>query len=521
MAEFNLKFIKISFLVVIAMLVLAMASGMDILRGGKFIDWNKWKMEANFLNYKRALAKQDSGSGSGSSAAVSEYAESVPVLLYHGVIKDPNWKKDDTNISLSNFKEQMFSLKKAGYQTITLSDFYEFMKNGKKLPEKSFLLTFDDGRKDSFYPVDPLLKALGYNAVMFAITGQSATPEAPENNFYLSLSELQSMAKNGRWEIESHGDFDHDWEKIDSDENQGHFLSNRLWLSSENREESEDEAKARIIGDLTNAKAKIKKYIGTNAIAYAFPFNDYGQEQKNFSGAQDFIKANASDIYQLDFYQVENDDPAGNYPDPSQKMIKRLDVNADMETKTLLGILERNQDKKIPFSDNFWNDQGWVSRWGEKKIWGDLEIRDEAGEKSGNLTVLLGTRSWNNYSFKSTFRIEQGNSLSQVVGYLDDDNYTMCNYSSSDVSIAEKKNGEEHVLASSQGAPNFFLFGDNQAESQIQGGQISCVLNGVKYAEAKSEEALQGGGIGFYVWDDVPGQSFVRVKKAEAALFSL
>jgi peptidoglycan/xylan/chitin deacetylase (PgdA/CDA1 family) len=40
------------------------------------------------------------------------------------------------------------------------------MKGEKILPKKSFLLTFDDGRKDSFYPVDPVLKKLNYNAVI-------------------------------------------------------------------------------------------------------------------------------------------------------------------------------------------------------------------------------------------------------------------------------------------------------------------------------------------------------------------
>ena len=54
MADFNLKMIKIFFLVVIAMLILAMTSGMNILRSDNFFNWQKVKMEANFLKYKRA-----------------------------------------------------------------------------------------------------------------------------------------------------------------------------------------------------------------------------------------------------------------------------------------------------------------------------------------------------------------------------------------------------------------------------------------------------------------------------------
>ena len=81
------------------------------------------------------------------------YAKSVPVLLYHGVVD----KSDGANILPEDFKNQMFVLKKAGWQTITLDDFYAFMRGEKQVPDKSFLLTFEDGRKDSHYPVDPLL----------------------------------------------------------------------------------------------------------------------------------------------------------------------------------------------------------------------------------------------------------------------------------------------------------------------------------------------------------------------------
>ena len=63
-------------------------------------------------------------------------AKSIPVLLYHGIIDKP----DGANILLENFKDQMFALKKAGWQTITLDDFYAFMRGEKQMPDKSFLL---------------------------------------------------------------------------------------------------------------------------------------------------------------------------------------------------------------------------------------------------------------------------------------------------------------------------------------------------------------------------------------------
>src|SRR6185503_3845275 len=106
-----------------------------------------------------AAAASDSGS-----------AGSVPVLIYHGTPPEGN---DNPPLPQSVFIDQMRALKADGWQTITLQQFTDFMKKGAPVPPKSFLLTFDDGRKESFYPVDPVLKELGYNAVMFTITGFS------------------------------------------------------------------------------------------------------------------------------------------------------------------------------------------------------------------------------------------------------------------------------------------------------------------------------------------------------------
>ena len=63
-------------------------------------------------------------------------AETIPVLLYHGIIDKP----DGTNVLLENFKDQMFALKKTGWQTVSIEDFYAFMQGKKELSEKSFLL---------------------------------------------------------------------------------------------------------------------------------------------------------------------------------------------------------------------------------------------------------------------------------------------------------------------------------------------------------------------------------------------
>jgi peptidoglycan/xylan/chitin deacetylase (PgdA/CDA1 family) len=515
MAEFHLKMIKIFFVVVIAMLVLSMTSGMNILRGKKLIDWKKIGMEVKFMQYKKDLAAQNPQNAP-LLPAVSGDASSIPILLYHGVITDKDWEEDGTNTSLEIFKQQMFALKKAGYQTVTLADFYDYMKNGKTLPKKSIIITFDDGRKDSYYEGDPILKAVGFNAVMFLITGRSLGAQSAGDNFYLGKSELQDMIKEKRWEIQSHGDFDHNWQQVDQSGNQGHFMSNLLWLAPENRLETPDEAKKRIFEDLAGSKKKIENELDQKVVSFAYPFNDYGQESVNYPDLQPFLSSSIGKIYPLTFFQVEKNVSIDNYPDPNQIFIKRIDVDSSMSANQLLGILDRNQDKELPFADTFWNNQGWKSSWGETKVFGDMTL-SETETGGGNLTLLLGTSLWKDYFFESRAQIVEGNSVSQIVRYTDDENYAECSFSRTGISILQKIDGKEYTLAEKVLDLNSILASETNISTRISGNEIACYLGGNAELGAQISPNIASGGIGFATWDDLPQNAVIRVEKVNVS----
>lgn len=159
--------------------------------------------------------------------------KSLPILLYHGIVE----KTDRFNMTKETFKNQMFALKEQGYQTVTLQDFEDFRNGTKSLPAKSFLLTFDDGRLDSYTEADPLLRALGYTAVMYVATDASLPPEdRKKSTYYVSSEDISKMIKSGRWEIGSHAIQDTGGIiKISSDGSKGNFLSNKMWIEPESK----------------------------------------------------------------------------------------------------------------------------------------------------------------------------------------------------------------------------------------------------------------------------------------------
>ncbi|MDF2460816.1 MAG: putative xylanase/chitin deacetilase, partial [Candidatus Saccharibacteria bacterium] len=157
--------------------------------------------------------------------ASSTNTTSVPVLVYHGLVAG---KSSGEDTSIQDFSAQMLALKQAGYRTISMQEYYDFIYNGKSVPEKSFMLTFDDGRKDSYYASQPLLEAFGYRATMFVITQKSLS--GLSSVYYLSESELKSMQKSGHWDIQAHTRNGHEELNIDPT-NKAPFFANKLWLA--------------------------------------------------------------------------------------------------------------------------------------------------------------------------------------------------------------------------------------------------------------------------------------------------
>ncbi len=99
-------------------------------------------------------------------------------------------------ITLESFKEQMKYLKEQEFHTLSLKEVRDFYYEGKTLPEKSILITFDDCYQALKHYAYPILKEYGFHAAVFTVTGWLNTePEAfqPERSVCLTKEELAVM----------------------------------------------------------------------------------------------------------------------------------------------------------------------------------------------------------------------------------------------------------------------------------------------------------------------------------------
>ncbi len=90
----------------------------------------------------------------------------VPVLMYHHVLP----KAGFITSSIKQFDAQMRFLAENGYKTLTSEEFYLFKKKKLKIPNKSVMITFDDGWKDNYVYAYPILKKYNLKATLFIVT---------------------------------------------------------------------------------------------------------------------------------------------------------------------------------------------------------------------------------------------------------------------------------------------------------------------------------------------------------------
>lgn len=149
----------------------------------------------------------------------------IPVLMYHSIDYE---KGNELRVPKEKFRQQMSLLKEKGYTTLTLNELHEFFANDKPIPEKSVVITFDDGYVDNYYNAYPILKEFHFNAVVFVITNNI---DKVKN--YLNSDQIIELNNNGI-EIESHTvnheklstlDYDKQFETL---KNSKEFLENLL-----------------------------------------------------------------------------------------------------------------------------------------------------------------------------------------------------------------------------------------------------------------------------------------------------
>ena len=119
----------------------------------------------------------------------------VPVLMYHHVLPPSLLGSDapypDLFVDPARFDAQMAALQAAGWRSITARRLAAAVSSGARVPARSFVITFDDGRPDQYTYAFPILKRYGFVATFFIVPGRIGTSR------HMTACQLREVAAAG------------------------------------------------------------------------------------------------------------------------------------------------------------------------------------------------------------------------------------------------------------------------------------------------------------------------------------
>nr|WP_255551226.1 polysaccharide deacetylase family protein [Sporosarcina sp. E16_8] len=204
------------------------------------------------------------------------------------------------------------------------------------LPEKSFMITIDDGFVSVYNAAYPILKELGMKATLFVITSHIESGERFGVQM-ASWGQLKEMSDSGYVEIGNHT-HDFHWRGNNNQKGYEAMITNS---TQDGEEITSKQREYMIIMDLKIAHELILKNVGTAPIAFSYPY-----------GAHDKVAERAVKKagYTVNHTIIED----VNYSNEGSEYIKRYGINNEVSSKRLLNKM-RVSGKRKPVQTQFSN----------------------------------------------------------------------------------------------------------------------------------------------------------------------
>lgn len=195
-------------------------------------------------------------------ASTSSELYRVPIIMYHSLMKNKK-SLGKFIISPDEFESDLKYLKENGYTTIFMKDLIDYVHDNKSLPEKSIVLTFDDGYYNNYLYAFPLIKKHESKIVLspigIEIDKYSEKTKLSPNYSHATWENLKEMIDSGLVEIQNHS-------------YNMHKMSKKRRGTKKNRKESIDNYKKIFTEDVSLMQKEVQEHLKTTPTTFVFPF---------------------------------------------------------------------------------------------------------------------------------------------------------------------------------------------------------------------------------------------------------
>ena len=189
-------------------------------------------------------------------------AQGAVILLYHHVAEDT---PPSTTISPADFEAHLSYLRDNGFTVVGLDRAIESLRSNQALPEKSVVITFDDGYSSIYSEAFPLLQSYGYPFTLFLSTG----PIDSGLRNYMNWDQIREMSDAGVIIANHMVDHPYMLEPLDS--------------------ESDSERLGRLRAELLQAEQRIEQETGQSHRYLAYPYGEYDPAIKSILQELNFV----------------------------------------------------------------------------------------------------------------------------------------------------------------------------------------------------------------------------------------
>lgn len=226
---------------------------------------------------------------------VEKLRKEMPIIMYHRFIKNDNEKGvHGTYLHIDMLEKHFKLIKKMGFETITFEDLAEKgLISRLEYGKRYIVITVDDGYRDNYELLLPLLRKYNFKAVVYAVTGETynrwdvdakVNPEKPVS--LMNANELKALSESGHIEIGGH--------------TVSHPHLNTLPLEKQEAE-------------IKNNKEELERLLGKPLTSFAYPYGSLNADSKHFAEKLGY-----------QFAVATNSGPLATHQDPFQ--IRRIAI---------------------------------------------------------------------------------------------------------------------------------------------------------------------------------------------------
>jgi poly-beta-1,6-N-acetyl-D-glucosamine N-deacetylase len=172
-------------------------------------------------------------------------------------------------------RNQIQGLKASGWTFLRLSEVLERRANKIDLPQRTIVLTFDDGYLSFHDKALPILLEENVPATLAVIDAFTDAP--PAGMALMSWDQIRAAEATGLVEIASHSHDLHRWVTDNPFRDTFPSVGARRFLTELNRYEDRYEYRERIRQDMREAKDNLREKLGHEVTTYVWPYGEHNE----------------------------------------------------------------------------------------------------------------------------------------------------------------------------------------------------------------------------------------------------